>query len=154
MNTDYREKYLKYKVKYLELKANLDNQEAFGKKSQDIIENYIKHNVKDDGFNKLKPKSVNKEYKEILEGDKKYNEGIINEIENIGTDSIKYKRDTSLPVVQDKLKNCSGRNTPECNKLRDTKKRLETEIEKLENEVDFYKNMNSRIEEVLKILKP
>lgn len=31
MNIDYKEKYYKYKMKYLELKGNLDNQEAFGK---------------------------------------------------------------------------------------------------------------------------
>ena len=31
MEDNYREKYLKYKIKYLELKENLDNQEAFGK---------------------------------------------------------------------------------------------------------------------------
>jgi hypothetical protein len=34
MNIQYREKYLKYKVKYLELKQNLDNQDAFGKKEE------------------------------------------------------------------------------------------------------------------------
>jgi hypothetical protein len=42
MNTDYREKYLKYKIKYLDLKGNIDNQQAFGKKEDKKKEdNYI-----------------------------------------------------------------------------------------------------------------
>ena len=77
MEDNYREKYLKYKIKYLELKENLDNQEAFGKvkkldpKKLQPIFNYIETGKTGDKkpieyyTSKLPEKFLNSEKEEI-----------------------------------------------------------------------------------------
>ena len=163
MEDNYREKYLKYKVKYLELKANLDNQEAFGKKEKDANAANVRDYISNGGnINELKLKQLPKDFKIELQR-------MISDIDHDiayytkyhgtsdSTNTIEYKRNISLPSVEERMKqdNCDLNSiSDKCNKHNKTKQKLEDDIEKLENEVAKLNQVKSRIEEVLKILKP
>jgi hypothetical protein len=164
MNIQYREKYLKYKVKYLELKQNLDNQDAFGKKNNENNENNVKDYISNGGdINKLKnlnklPKDFKIRLQEMIsEKDAEIEHHTKYPSSNNNYNTIEYKRNVSIPAVQNKQKqdNCNPNiwNTDKCKKHHNTLNRLDVEIKDLENKVIRLNQQKSRINEVLKLLK-